>query len=131
MFSRTVIQLFISLGNDSSRIPMVYGLFRPVWAYSEALGTPRQSTGSQLGARNLANLGHAGCFLRCAGRAVCRKKGCIWQGLMLKIHLVYLAVAGSSGPQPIPVSVYYSLGSALIARWQASWWPPSMGECKD
>lgn len=54
MFSRIMMQLLFSLGNDSPRIPMFHGLSRLAWAYSRPVGTMRQPTGSWLGAGNLA-----------------------------------------------------------------------------
>lgn len=54
MFSRIMMQLLFSLGNDSPRIPMFHGRSRLVWAYSGLLSTLRQTTGSWLGAGNLA-----------------------------------------------------------------------------
>lgn len=54
MFSRIMMQLLFSLGNDSPRIPMFHGLSRLAWTYAGPVGTLRQPTGSWLGAGNLA-----------------------------------------------------------------------------
>lgn len=54
MFSRIMMQLLFSLGNDSPRIPMSHGRSRLAWAYSGLVSRLRQPTGSWLGARNLA-----------------------------------------------------------------------------
>lgn len=53
MFSRIMIQLPFSLGNDSPRISILHGLSRLAWAYSGPVGTLRKPVGSWLGAGNL------------------------------------------------------------------------------
>lgn len=59
------------------------------------------------------------------------RKCVIWQGLVPKTYLVYLAVAGSTGPQLLPVPVCWLSWLSSVAGWQAAWWTPFKSKGRD